>query len=189
VIGVLVTENNLSKNKLSYSKRFSISVQKTVRYSWSLCLNSCSSWNLYGRKDNRLCSTLHTVMWETSPNSLPACLVDFCRPRRDDTWTCSTISTLRHVHKFLFLTQMQPVLANDVPRINGFSHRCFRTTIHKTPPLNHCRRMVLFELQHTIVSRVNKVRHSDGRLQRTKWWPRVLDFKWCKTWNCWQMLC
>jgi hypothetical protein len=34
-----------------------------------LGFSSCSSWNLYGWKDNLIRSTLHTVMWEISPSS------------------------------------------------------------------------------------------------------------------------
>jgi hypothetical protein len=61
----------LSKNKLYSSRQFSISVQKFVWCGRSLGFNSCSSWNLYGRKDNLIrSSTLHIVMWEISPTSL-----------------------------------------------------------------------------------------------------------------------
>jgi hypothetical protein len=60
----------LSENKLYSFRQFSISVRKFLRCGRSLGFNSCSSWNLYGRKDSLLRSTLHTVMWETSPSSL-----------------------------------------------------------------------------------------------------------------------
>jgi hypothetical protein len=60
----------LSENKLSSWRQFSISVQKFLRCGRSLGFNSCTSWNLCGRKDNLIRSTLHTVMWEISPSSL-----------------------------------------------------------------------------------------------------------------------
>jgi hypothetical protein len=41
----------LSKNKLSSSRWFSVSVQKSLQCGWLLSFNSCGSWNLYGRKD------------------------------------------------------------------------------------------------------------------------------------------
>jgi hypothetical protein len=44
----------LSKNKLSSWRQFSISVQKFLRCGRSLGFNSCSSWNLYSRKNNLL---------------------------------------------------------------------------------------------------------------------------------------
>jgi hypothetical protein len=70
-------ETILSKNKLYSLRQFSISVQNFLRCGRSLSFNSCSSLNLYGRKDSLIRSTLHTVMWEISPSSL----LDRC------TWT------------------------------------------------------------------------------------------------------
>jgi hypothetical protein len=71
-----------------------------------LGFNSCNSWNLYGQKDN------NNVMWETSPNSLLACLVDFCGLWRNYTRTQSSLITRLSAQLF-FLAQMKPVSAKD----------------------------------------------------------------------------
>jgi hypothetical protein len=76
----------LSKNKFYSLRQFSISVQKFLRCG----LNSWSSWNLYGRKDNLIRSSLHTVMWEISPSSL--------LDRR--TWTKHSYTSYRYYSSF-----------------------------------------------------------------------------------------
>jgi hypothetical protein len=115
-----------SKNKLSSSKRFSISVQKSLRRCRTLGCNFFSSWNQYSRKDNRLRNTLHTATWETSPNSLLARLVNFL-----PTTEKRRMNTLHSLVTWLS-DRILPLSTNAtsfskwfVSLVNGFFHRSF----------------------------------------------------------------
>jgi hypothetical protein len=178
----------LSRNKLSSSRRFSISVRKSLWCGRSLGCNSFRSWSLYSR--NLLRSTVHTVTWETSPNSLLARLVGFCGLRRNVARTRSSLVTWSSA-RFLLSKNATRFSKRLVPHVNGFYRKRFFTNIRTKPALNQCRWMVLFELQHTPrFLQLGNVRHFDGRLQRTnQWWPRVLGFKWRKTFKCSQTFC
>jgi hypothetical protein len=131
VKGSLITEKTFSEYRLPSSRRFSTSVQKSLRCGRSLDLNN-SSWNLHGRKyvSYVVPSTLSCARHHLIP-----CLPALSEKRLTNalhslvTWLSARI---------ILRTKATCFSKRLVPLVNGLSVGCFYTIILTKPSLNQC---------------------------------------------------